>query len=61
MKCLGTARCECRLEVCVNQWPIPKELLIELKVLCTVINLLFLCCFAMGCGGSVVGHTLLVC
>ena len=38
-----------------QQGPIPKQLLVELQVVCTTTNFLkFLCCFAMGCGGSIV-------
>lgn len=33
----------------------PKQLLVELKVICTNTNFLFLCCFAVGCLGGGIG------
>ena len=43
--------------MCISQWDILEQLLVELKVVCTTTNLLFLRGFAMGCcgGGLVVG------
>lgn len=29
---IWSAKCGCRQEMCINQWPIPKQLLVELKV-----------------------------
>lgn len=36
---IWSAKCECRHEMCINQWPIPKQLFVELKVVYTTLCL----------------------
>ena len=33
------------MEMCLSQWPIPKQLLVELKAVCANTDILFLTCF----------------
>ena len=47
-----TSQCECRQEMCINQWPIPKQLLVELRVVCTTTNILVWICNGMRGVGS---------
>ena len=55
VKCLSTASCECKHEMCINKGLSLSNCLCELKVFCTTTKcFVFLCCFVMGCGGSIV-------